>query len=310
MGQILSKSPVAAAHDEYRAFFKNSTEGFRNGVTSGLLQRLNLWVNPRIVALTEKSDFAPADLINQPFTFYFALPAQKVHLKPLAALAFNFIVDIALQEQFKYPLMLFLDEFTNFGYIPGIAEKLTIIRHRKVPATLGIQGYSQLEKAYGREDAALLFGQPGTRIFFRPGDHPTAQKISQSLGQKTVSERKMSSSGHIQEREIGRPLMDAGEVLALSGGKALAFTSSTPPMMFRYFTWKDHEEQAKILPPKRRMLEVDERLVIQCEQAKEEPEWQKHAQKPERQRNKAEDKKRARKPERMPEDDRDAPPIL
>jgi hypothetical protein len=32
------------------------------------------------------------------------------------------------------PLFLSLDEFTNFGYIPAIAEKLTIIRHRKIAA--------------------------------------------------------------------------------------------------------------------------------------------------------------------------------
>jgi len=73
-----------AAKDEYEAFFKDSTDNFRNGVTSGLMQRLNLWVNPKIATVD--------------------------------------------------PLFLSLDEFTNFGYIPAIAEKLTIIRHRKIAA--------------------------------------------------------------------------------------------------------------------------------------------------------------------------------
>ena len=53
MGDILQESKNQAAKDEYGAFYQNSTEGFRNGVTSGLMQRLNLWVNPRIQALTE-----------------------------------------------------------------------------------------------------------------------------------------------------------------------------------------------------------------------------------------------------------------
>jgi type IV secretory pathway TraG/TraD family ATPase VirD4 len=56
MGEILHESKNQTAEDEYGAFFKNSTDGFRNGVTSGLMQRLNLWVNPRIVALTGTID--------------------------------------------------------------------------------------------------------------------------------------------------------------------------------------------------------------------------------------------------------------
>ena len=70
-----------------------------------------------------------------------------------------------MQRHFDHPLFLSLDEFTNFGYIPAIAEKLTIIRHRKIAAMIGIQDYVQMEKVYGREDASLLFGQPGTRVF-------------------------------------------------------------------------------------------------------------------------------------------------
>ncbi len=122
MGEILHESKNQAAKDDYLAFFKNSTDGFRNGVTSGLMQRLNLWVNPRIVALTETTDIDLENLPNQLFTFYMAVPAQKTHLKPLAALVFNFILDQALQRHFLHPLFLSLDEFTNFGYIPAIAE--------------------------------------------------------------------------------------------------------------------------------------------------------------------------------------------
>lgn len=306
MGTILQDSQVVAAREEYKAFYKNSTEGFRNGVTSGLMQRLNLWVNPRIVALTQTTDFDVNELTEHLFTFYMAVPAQKTHLKPLAALAFNFILDMALDNRFRHPLALFLDEFTNFGYIPAIAEKLTIIRHRKIAATLGIQGYVQLEKVYGREDAALLFGQPGTRIFFRPGDEATAQKISASLGTKTILERKMTSSGHIQEREFGRSLMNPGEILAMDRANAVAFTPSTPPMMFRTFSWRDYERQTSYPPPEREPLQVDERLKWACEDAKAKADWERYLE------TEKETNKRARKPkkEQEREPDYEEPPIL
>jgi type IV secretory pathway TraG/TraD family ATPase VirD4 len=32
-------------------------------------------------------------------------------------------------EDLKYPLNLYLDEFTNYGAIPGIARYLTVIRN-------------------------------------------------------------------------------------------------------------------------------------------------------------------------------------
>ena len=260
MGDILQESKNQAAKDEYGGFYRNSTEGFRNGVTSGLMQRLNLWVNPRIQALTETTDIDLESLPQQLFTFYMAVPAQKTHLKPLSALVFNFILDQALQRHFDHPLFLSLDEFTNFGYIPAIAEKLTIIRHRKIAAMIGIQDYVQMEKVYGREDASLLFGQPGTRIFFRPRDLTTAKRISDSLGQKTEVERKVTSSGQIVERQFGRPLLDPGEVMAIPDGVAITFTPATPPIMLQCFSWEDHQHATQNPPPDRRELQIDETL--------------------------------------------------
>lgn len=281
MGTILANSSVHTAKDEYMAFYKNSTEGFRNGVTSGLMQRLNLWVNPKIVALTETTDLDLNALSEQLFTFYMAVPAQKTHLKPLSALIFNFIVDLALQKHFKYPLYLSLDEFTNFGYIPAIAEKLTIIRHRGIAAMIGIQDYIQMEKVYGREDATLLFGQPGTKVFFRPRDLVTAKKISESLGTRTVVERKITSSGQINEREFGRPLMDAGEIMALNDQKAIVFTPATPPVLLSRFTWQQYAQATLLPPPARRTLEVDDQIRKICTETKEQADWQqKPAQSP------------------------------
>ncbi|MDR3612893.1 MAG: hypothetical protein P4L53_04950 [Candidatus Obscuribacterales bacterium] len=139
-----------------------------------------------------------------------AVPAQKTHLKPLSALVFNFILGQALQRHFLHPLFLSLDEFTNFDYIPAIAEKLT--------------------------------------------------KISDSLGQKTEVERKVTSSGQIVERQFGRPLLDPNAVMAIRDGVAIALTPATPPIMVQCFTWKDHESATKNPPPERRELHVDESL--------------------------------------------------
>lgn len=275
LGMILMNSPMVEAREEFWGFYSSSSEGFRNGVICGLMQRLNLWVNPRIVALTETTDIDIKALPEQLFSFYLSVPAQKTHLKPLAALVFNFVLNLALDHHLKHPLGLFLDEFTNFGYIPGIAEKLTLIRHRQIPAMLGFQDFVQLRKVYGDEDAALLFGQPGTKIFFRPREITTARKISEALGSQTITERRVTSSGQIQEREFGRPLMNPGEVMALQKGYAIAFTPATNPIHLKTFTWQQYKDAMSYPPPEFRTLDVDEELVRTCNETSAKPDWQK-----------------------------------
>lgn len=278
LGMLLMNSTYELAQKEFWGFHKNSSEGFRFGVISGLMQRLNLWVSPKVVALTEKTDLDINELPNELFTFYFAVPAQKTELKPLSALIFNFILDLALQKKFKYPLNLFLDEFTNYGYIPGIAEKMTIIRHRNIPAMLGFQDWVQLRKVYGDDDATLLFSQPGTRFVFRPRDNTTAKKVSDALGTKTISERKVTSSGSISEREFGRKLMSPDEVTAFKPGHAIVFTPSTDPILLKTFTWQNYQHATSYDPPQLPKIEVDEKLKERCLDAASTPEWQEKPQ--------------------------------
>lgn len=264
---ILAYSKVPAARDEYKGFLRNSTENSRNGVLSGLMQRLNLWVNPRIVALTEKTDFDPAELVNEHFTFYLAVPAQKESLKPAAALVFNFLLGLLLEHKhgFQIPVALFLDEFTNFGVIPGMAKNMSIIRHKSIPIMLGMQDYVQVRSVYGEDEATVLFGQPSTKFIFRTTDLPTAKRVSESLGQETVVDRKLSTSCQVTEREFGKPLLSPSEVMALDPQESILFTPSTPPLKLKRFSWRDYVEQMKVQPEPRRELVIDERLVAKLE---------------------------------------------
>jgi len=304
---ILEKSKVEQVRHEYRGFCNNARDGFKYGVFAGLMQRLGLWVNPRIVALTEKTDIDIEGLPGQLFSFYLATPAQKTHLKPIAALIFNFILDLALNKEFKNPLYLSLDEFTNFGMIPGIAEKLSIIRHKKIGVMLGFQDYSQLLKVYGKDDATQMFSQPGTKFFFRPRTLEVAEKISKMAGMTTVYERKMTSSGHIQERESGRPLIDPGEVLALPEEEMIVFTPKCPPLKMPRFTWEDYKDSMAIPPLPKMEVMVDERLVKECNALKEKTEWQERGEQIRKQEQEGKPKQQA-KPEQKPQNSNQGAP--
>ena len=98
--------------------------------------------------------------------------------------------------------------------------------------------------------------------------------MSDALGFKTIIERKVTSSGHINEREFARRLMSQDEVMSLEPGKAIVFTPSTNPILLKSFAWQDYKDAIAYDPPDLRILEVDEQLKRRCEQEALKPEWE------------------------------------
>lgn len=307
---ILGASPVMEVREEFRGFSNTARDGFKYGVIAGLMQRLALWVNPRICALTGSTGIDLESLQRELFTFYLAVPAQKTHLKPVAALVFNFILDQALKYDFAHPLYLSLDEFTNFGMIPSIAQKLSIIRHRNIGALLGVQDFIQLQQVYGKDDAMLMRSQPGTKIFFRPRTFDVAKSLSEMGGMTTIYERKVSSSGQITERESGRPLIDPAEVLAMDEGQMIVFTPRTPPLMLPRFTWQEYEDATSFGGVGKPELIIDERLVRECEESAKTPKWEvseKRTGEPKQDRQRKQNEYKRPEKEKIEEPSRDEP---
>lgn len=119
-------------------------------------------------------------------------------------------------------MMLLLDEFINFGRIPNMAKKLTMIRHAHVGAVLGIQDYIQLDELYGDKRAKIIFGQPATRIFFKPNDFRTSEEIAKLLGKKTVEDISINSRTEVFTRRLERWLLTPQELMGLEESKLIA----------------------------------------------------------------------------------------
>lgn len=250
----------AIAKSEYEAFLNNSSPNFRFGVVSGLLARLALFANPKIAAATEVTDFSLDELVNQRFTMYLAVPVHRSDYLPLSALAFNFIFTFAMSklEELKYPLNLYLDEFTNYGAIPGIARYLTVIRNAGVGAVLGVQDLAQLEYVYKDKLAQIIWSQPRTKVLFPPADDRMAERISKMLGTETQQEI-VSASGHLSNRQFPRPLIDAAELLKLEKeGKYLVVSNTNPVKVSRMKSWEDYPSTTRLPMPLIDVLKVDD----------------------------------------------------
>jgi type IV secretory pathway TraG/TraD family ATPase VirD4 len=157
---------------------------------------------------------------------------------------------------------------------------MTIVRHRKMPVVLGIQDYVQLKSVYGDDDATLLFTQPATRVIFRTPDLATAKKVSESLGQETVVERKLTTTCQVMEREFGRALMTPAEVMALDPELSVVFTPSTDPLKISRFSWKDYIDQTNYAPPHQQAVKVDPNLVLLLEDQEKPPKWEQELKEP------------------------------
>lgn len=236
--QILQSSNSSVAREEYDSFLHHSSENFRHGVFSGLLQRMNPWLNSVVQTMTSTTDLDLSQLQNQNFTFYLSVPSRERHVKPIAALIFNFILDLALSKNFKYPPALMLDEFTNFGAIPGIDEALAIIRKRNLPVVLGFQTERQLVTTYGENVAKQITSQLATRIFFRPRDAKDAQDLSKMLDSQTIIEKKTDDRGYTSVRELGKPLMSVRDIHTLPPSEVLIMTESTNPLRVARFDYR------------------------------------------------------------------------
>jgi type IV secretory pathway TraG/TraD family ATPase VirD4 len=261
---IMAGTQVEEADICFNRFAKSTTDSYRNLVMNGVMNRLDAWNTPQVVAATSQTDMDWKDLTQSLWTIYLAVPAAQSEMKPLMALIFNDLIEFIMANQFKHPPMLMLDEFTNFGFVGGLPEKLTILRHDKLPVVLGVQDYIQLELRYDRE-AKLLVSQPGTRIFFRPNDLETAQKICAMLGEAITEGTRLSSNGQLHEKEKKEPLLSPDSLLNLSPvstacGASLptmiAMLPGTRPVQVAAFHWSEYAHFADaaafplpIIPP-------------------------------------------------------------
>ena len=256
---VFAGCPIQEARDCGLRFFEKGSDVTRAIMLEGLYQRLDLWSDPRIVALTKTTEIDLKGLPDKLFTFYIAMPGHKPNLQPLASLIFNWIMDTLLTCDFRHPPTCYFDEFTNFGYVQRMDNKLTTIGHRRIPIIFGIQDYSQLTRTY-KDEAHVFKSQPGTRIFFRPRDLDVAKAISDALGTTTLIDTETTSTGQIVRNKIQRSLMSADELMSLQRGEIIVFLPTTRPAKLNHFLPQHYSDCTKEAPSQRPAKKVDRGL--------------------------------------------------
>jgi type IV secretion system protein VirD4 len=242
--QILLNSPSYVAREQ-AIIFEQTDARIKGAIVPAVASRMQFMRDPNIQLTTSAQLEAPhfGQLRHTPTAVYWCLREQDIaRLRPLTSIFFTVLLEQIASEAIPenstgIPINLMLDEFANIGKIPDFETTISLARGRDVALWLGIQSLSQLNQTYGNHAAQTIISNCATKIALHGLDYQTAEYISKSLGEKTVSHSSSSFNFGLTGGSVGshsakhrRPLLTPDEVMRLKENEAIIRTSNKYPM--------------------------------------------------------------------------------
>ncbi len=202
-------------------------DAFAPAQRSGVLSALGMVANafrylPPVEKTTSKWTARAWERERKGWIFITSFPSYLQPLRPLISVWFDWLVMRLLNEPepHHHPTWLVIDELADLHKLPVLHTALTQSRKWGNPIVLGFQNPTQIEAHYGKEASAML-SQPGSKMYFRVTDPPSAKWISEAIGEVEIERLKESRydgtrRGHSfsLDRQI-EPLVMASEIEGL-----------------------------------------------------------------------------------------------
>jgi type IV secretion system protein VirD4 len=242
--QQLLHSPSYVAREQ-AIVFEQTDARIKGAIVPAIASRLQFMRDPSLQLFTSASLEAPnfGQLRRTPTAVYWCLREQDIaRLRPLTSLFFTVLLEqIAGEEvpegETSVPITAMLDEFANIGKIPDFETTISLARGRGVALWLGIQSLSQIKQTYGEHAAQTIMSNCATKVALHGLDYQTAEYVSKSLGEQTISHSSSSFNIGLSGGSIGshaakhrRPLLTPDEVMRIGENEAIARTSNKYPM--------------------------------------------------------------------------------
>mgnify|MGYP003571280605 CR=1 FL=1 len=230
----------------------DAAESTRASYMSIVYEKLTMFNDSGICALTSASDFVPENLADRPTALFLKIPDEKDTRYNLAAIfmlsIYKALIKIASSyEDLSLPRNVYyiLDEFANMPKIDKFDKMITVGRSRKIWFNMIIQSYAQLNNVYGDKVADIVKGNCGIKMFIGSNDMGTCKEYSELCGNITVATNSSSGSAN-SARDINvttqmqvRPLIYPSELQRLNHpgdiGHSIIVTFGNYPLM-TYFT--------------------------------------------------------------------------
>ncbi len=208
----------------------DAAESTRASYMSIVYEKLTLFNDAGICALTSSSDFSPESLANAPTALFLKIPDEKTTRHNLAGIfimnLYKQLIKVATaRPELSLPRNVYyiLDEFGNMPKIENFDKMITVGRSRKIWFNMIVQSYSQLNNVYGDKVADIIKGNCGIKMFIGSNDMTTCKEFSELCGNVTVVTR--STSGTDLDKAVNvstqtqvRPLIYPSELQRLNHG--------------------------------------------------------------------------------------------
>lgn len=257
-GAALSTGCVSALTD-----FCSPSENTFAGIKQTITARMSLWLNPRICAATDASDFDLRDLRNKRMSLYLCVsPDNLARAAPLYSFLLQQLIELNVRERpsaerHAVPVLVLLDEFARLGHASVIAHAFSYVAGYGLRLLPVLQSPAQLRAEYGPDLAEEIMANCGVEIAFAPKELKVAQDLSERLGTWTYAGRTKSrpallSSGHwsTSESDQRRALMLPQELIQMPAHRLLVLKAGIAPVRAdKIVYWREKAFARRVVPP-------------------------------------------------------------
>jgi type IV secretion system protein VirD4 len=249
------------------ADFTSGADNTFAGIVQTVTSKLSLWLNPRVDAATETSDFDLRELRTTPMSVYLGVsPDELDRVAPLYNLLFQQLIDLNVRElpgtQTPLQVLVILDEFARIGRAQTIASAFSYVAGYGIRLLPVIQSRSQLRAVYGEHVANEIVANCGVEVAFTPKELRVANELSERIGyvgQESVT-KSLTIHGILANRSKSmsdqrRALLLPQELMQFPDTELLLLRGGIPPIhgdKIRYFEdalFRSRLAQAPVVAP-------------------------------------------------------------
>ena len=229
----------------------SAAESTLSSYMSIAFDKMNIFNDEGICALTSATDINPAVFADEPTALFLKIPDEKDTRHGLAAVfvlcIYKALIKIAsAREDLSLPRNVYfiLDEFGNMPQIDKFDKMITVGRSRKIWFNMVVQSYAQLGNVYGDKVSEIIKSNCGIKMFIGSNDIETCKEFSELCGNMTVSTSSVSSSGgkeanvSISTQMQTRPLIYPSDLQKLnnnvSTGNSIVVTFGNYPLKTKF----------------------------------------------------------------------------
>ncbi|WP_243027839.1 type IV secretory system conjugative DNA transfer family protein [Thermus albus] len=231
---------------EEMGFFLDLTPNQKTGLIAGLLGKLQPFDDPRLERATsrgsEEEEIDVTEIARTPSFFYIGIPQDQL-MEGVGQVFLQMVVryiNRTLLREARYhggrcpvPVIIYLDEWANLGYLPGMDVMLATVRERQIAYVLTLQNLYQGVKDYGEAEFKAIVNNLGHWVIFPYAiSIEDRMYISRFLGETTAYETAVARGWkgvvpmfdprlQVVEKEVARALLSPLEMNEFQEGQAL-----------------------------------------------------------------------------------------